>query len=162
VNAVPDTKRPFLTDANRDYYAGALMTVIGVLVACQGFSYKLGSLVRMGPGFFPVSLGTLLAILGVAIAIGNMRRTDAGAVVEREPAEWRAWGCILGGVAAFVVLGKYGGLVPATFVIVFLAAIGDRMNTWRTALVLALAMCAVAVVVFWWLLQIRLPLFGWG
>jgi len=74
------------------------------------------------------------------------------------PAEWRAWACILIGVAAFVVLGKYGGLVPATFAIVFISALGDRDNTVRSAFVLAVAMCIVAVVVFWWLLQVRLPL----
>jgi hypothetical protein len=153
-----------LTEANRDYYAGALMLVIGSAVAWQGFAYSVGSLTRMGPGFFPVALGVLLAVLGIAIAAGSVKRRVlvTGAAVEEAPPEWRAWGLILLSVAAFVVIGKYGGLLPATFAIVFISALGDRDNTVRGALVLALAMCAVAIVVFWWLLQLRLPLFGWG
>jgi hypothetical protein len=154
--------RSFLTEANRDYYAGALMLVIGAVTVWQGAAYRFGSLTRMGPGFFPVALGALLAVLGIAIALGAVRKRSLAEPADAAPPEWRAWACILVGVAAFVVLGKYGGLLPATFVLVFVSALGDRDNTPRSALVLALAMCAVAVVVFWWLLQIRLPLVGWG
>jgi hypothetical protein len=154
--------RSFLTEANRDYYAGGLMLVIGAVTVWQGAGYRFGSLTRMGPGFFPVALGVLLALLGIAIAAGTIRKRSAIEAVDAAPAEWRAWACILAGVAAFVVLGKYGGMLPATFAIVFLSALGDRDNTVRSAFVLAVAMCIVAVVVFWWLLQIRLPLVGWG
>jgi hypothetical protein len=154
--------RPFLTEANRDYYAGSLMLVIGAVTVWQGAGYRFGSLTRMGPGFFPVALGVLLALLGIAIAIGAVRKRSGVETAVAAPAEWRAWACILIGVAAFVVLGKYGGLVPATFAIVFISALGDRDNTVRSAFVLAVAMCIVSVVVFWWLLQVRLPLVGWG
>jgi hypothetical protein len=154
--------RPFLTEANRDYYAGALMLAIGAATVWQGAGYRFGSLTRMGPGFFPVALGALLAVLGIAIAIGAVRKRNAVDALDAAPAEWRAWACILIGVGSFVVLGKYGGLLPATFAIVFISALGDRDNTPRSAFVLAVAMCAVCVVVFWWLLQIRLPLVGWG
>ena len=41
----------------RDYYAGALMLLIGVGAAVTGTGYKFGSLARMGPGFMPVVLG---------------------------------------------------------------------------------------------------------
>jgi len=66
--------RPFLTEANRDYYAGSLMLVIGAVTVWQGAGYRFGSLTRMGPGFFPVALGVLLALLGIAIAIGAVRK----------------------------------------------------------------------------------------
>jgi len=45
---------------------------------------------------------------------------------------------------------------------VFISALGDRDNTWKKALLLSLAIVVVAVVVFWWALQIQLPLFRWG
>ena len=44
----------------------------------------------------------------------------------------------------------------------FISALGDRDNTLREALLLALAMMAIAVVVFWWALSLQLPLFQWG
>ena len=149
-----------LTESNRDYYAGALMLVIGVAAAWQGIAFRVGSLTHMGPGFFPVALGSLLAMLGIGIALGSTKRRLATGAAPRP--EWRAWGLILLSVAAFVAIGKYGGLLPATFAIVFISALGDRDNTWRSALALSAVMCGVAVIVFWWLLQLRLPLFGWG
>jgi hypothetical protein len=70
--------------------------------------------------------------------------------------------CIILGIVAFIVLGNWGGLLPATFAITFISALGDRTNTVLQAFILSLAMVVVAVVVFWWALQLQLPLFRWG
>jgi hypothetical protein len=146
----------------RDYYGGALMMLIGLGAIVQGVSYKIGSLTAMGSGFYPVALGVILVLLGMFIAGTAHRAAPESADEEAKPAEWRGWFCILGSVAAFVVLGKYGGLLPATFAVVFISALGDRENTWLSALLLAVAMTIVCVVVFWWALQVQFPLFTWG
>jgi hypothetical protein len=70
--------------------------------------------------------------------------------------------CIQLGIQAIQLLGHYGGLLPATFAIVFISALGDRTNTIKQAVLLSIAMSAIAVVVFWWALQLQLPLFRWG
>jgi hypothetical protein len=160
---------------NKDYYGGGLMILIGLGVLLQGMKYKVGTLNRMGAGFFPVALGALLALTGTAIALSAKyaakqaaKRASPVAAAgvpadEKTPApQWRGWICITLSIVAFVVLGKYGGLLPATFSVVFIAAMGDRQNSIRSALVLSLAMALVAVVVFWWALQLQFPLFQWG
>ncbi len=144
----------------RDYAAAALMMVIGIAAAVQGSSYNIGSLSHMGPGFFPVSLGVILALTGFAIGVTARFTHYEGEEVVLPP-EWRGWACIGGSIVAFVVLGVYGGLLPATFAIVFISALGDRQNTWKSATVLALAISAVCVIVFWWALQLQFPLFSW-
>jgi hypothetical protein len=149
------------TRRRRDYVAGALMIVLGVGAVIEGARYPIGSLSRMGPGFFPIALGVILALAGAAIAIGARLAEDDRAVRPRPP-EWRGWIPICASIVAFVVLGEYGGLVPATFAIVFISALGDRDNTLTQAAVLGLAAVAIAIVVFWWALQLQLPLFGWG
>jgi len=58
----------FLLKIRRDYYAGALMMLIGLIVVNEGRTYQLGTLQRMGPGYFPVVLGALLVLLGILIA----------------------------------------------------------------------------------------------
>ena len=70
--------------------------------------------------------------------------------------------CIILGVLAFLLFGVYGGLVPATFAIVFISALGDRSNAVVQSVLLARAVCMVAIVVFWWGLQLQMPLFQWG
>lgn len=150
----------FMSRYHRDYYAGALMMLIGLGAAYMGFGYKTGDMRHMGPGFFPVSVGLILAALGVLIALGARGKVEENAAYLAP--EWRGWICIVLSIIAFIVLGKFGGLLPATFAIVFISAMGDKQNTVKGALLLALGMCTIAVVVFWWALQMQFPLFTWG
>ena len=146
---------------NKDYFGGALMFLLGLGAMVKGRTYPVGTLSLMGPGFFPVALGAILALVGLAIAV---RARFAGLEGEEKalPPEWRGWSCICISIVAFVVLGKHGGLLPATFAIVFISALADRQNTIVSATVLALAIMVVCIVVFWWALQMQFPLFGWG
>ncbi len=148
----------------KDVVGGVLMIVIGAAVTWQARHYPLGTMSRMGPGFFPTALGVILVLLGVAlVATGALARRTAGAATAKPlPPEWKAWCLISASIVAFIVLARYGGLVPATFAITFISAFADRDNSWKSAGVLALAMCAIAWIVFCWALQLQLPLFQWG
>ena len=145
---------------NKDYYGGALMILIGLAAAYVGRQYPLGTLARMGPGFFPTAVGVILAAIGLAIALSAGKTT--GETAAHPAFDWRAWGAIIGGTLAFIVVGDYGGLVPATFAIVFISALGDKENTLKQALWLSLGMVVIAIVVFWWALQLQFNLFRWG
>ena len=79
----------------RDYAGGMLMTAIGLAAAIQGARYPIGELSRMGPGFFPVALGVLLALAGLAIALSARFSRSTGSLEARAP-EWRGWLCIAG------------------------------------------------------------------
>lgn len=155
------SRKRFVTEYTRDYYGGALMLLIGLSAVFQGMQYGVGNLRRMESGFFPVAVGVLLALVGVAIA-ACAKRPAAAAEEEAQPAQWHGWICITASIVAFLVLGRYGGLLPATFAIVFLSALGDRDNSVRAALVLAAAICVLSVVLFWWALKLQFPLFSWG
>jgi len=151
----------FINKYNRDYYGGALMLLLGLGAMLQGMTYPVGTLSRMGPGFFPVSLGAILALIGLIIIATAKSSIPAGEEVHLPP-EWRGWICIITSIFAFIVFGIYGGLLPATFAVVFISALGDRQNTVKQAFVLALAVTVVGVVIFWWALQMQFPLFRWG
>ena len=43
------------------------MLLLGAGVVVQCTAYNLGTLMHMGPGFFPMSLGVILALLGLLI-----------------------------------------------------------------------------------------------
>ncbi|WP_233839440.1 tripartite tricarboxylate transporter TctB family protein [Paraburkholderia sp. ZP32-5] len=138
------------------------MVLIGLGSIHAGLGYDVGSLSRMGPGFFPVAVGTVLLLCGLAIAASARAPEPLATIEEAPPPEWRAWACIVIGIMAFVVLGQWGGLLPATFAIVFISALGDRDNTVVSALVLAVAMCVVCALVFSWGLKLQFPLLSWG
>ncbi|MCZ2496045.1 tripartite tricarboxylate transporter TctB family protein [Xylophilus sp. Kf1] len=141
------------------------MVVVGLAAAYASVQYKLGSLQRMGPGFFPCAVGVMLAVAGLLIALSARGGRPPAAAGGHHPAglpDLRGGLCIVAGTIAFVVLGNYCGLLPATFAIVFISAMGDRSNTVLQAVVLSLAMMVIATVVFWWALQLQLPLVKWG
>jgi hypothetical protein len=141
---------------------GALLTLVtGIGVASAGWSYRIGTLKAMGAGFMPVVLGALLCLIGMALLV-----TDTGANPAKEShsasVDMRGAVCILLGIGGFVILGDFLGLVPASFVSVFLSALGDRKNSVRDALYLAIAAMLVGVCVFHYGLHLQLPLFSRG
>jgi uncharacterized membrane protein YhdT len=143
----------------RDYYAGGLMLLLGVGAAVVGSGYKFGSLARMGPGFMPVMLGIVLAFLGVLIAGTALASSepDDTKFLPNNP-QWFGWLCILGGPVLFIILGQYGGMIPAVFACVFVCALGDKTATYKSSAVLALGVTVFGVLLFHYLLSIPFPL----
>lgn len=151
----------------KDYYGGTLMVLVGLAAVVSGLQYHTGTLSHMGPGFFPVAVGALLTFVGVLIAASARSAPPAGAQPGghghgHAAPDLRGTVCIVLGTLAFLLFGKYGGMIPATFAIVFISAMGDRNNSVKQAFLLAVAMCVIAAVVFSWALQLQLPLFTWG
>jgi len=143
----------------RDYYAGGLMLLLGVGAAVTGSGYKIGSLARMGPGFLPVMLGIVLAFLGILIAgtaLGSSEPDDKK-FLPANP-QWFGWLCILGGPVLFIILGQYGGMMPAIFACVFVCALGDNTATYKSSAILAAGITVFGVLLFHYLLGIPFPL----
>ena len=149
-----------LRHLNKDRVSGVVLLVLGLAIVAQGLEYRMGALTRMGAGYVPVVLGILLALGGVAIFV-TAEPGDFG-TAESMPTEWRGWLCVLGGVLAFVILGQHGGLVPATFISVFIAAMGDRGNSVRDAALLSAGITIVGALIFVYGLGMTFPLFTWG
>ena len=143
----------------RDYYAGGLMTLIGIGAAIIGTGYKFGTLARMGPGFMPVMLGIVLAFLGILIA-GTALASSEPDDTKFLPAnpQWFGWLCILGGPVLFIVLGQYAGMIPAVFACVFVCALGDNTATYKSSAALAAGVTVFGVLLFHYLLSIPFPL----
>lgn len=64
-----------------DVLAGALFLLAGVGVFTVAGQYPVGDAARMGPGYFPRLLGGLLAVIGLAVLAGSLRKP--GTTVER-------------------------------------------------------------------------------
>lgn len=138
------------------------MILFGLVMALKGPGYRLGTLMHMGPGFLPTMLGVILIGLGIAIAGTALAPSDE----EEEsilPAnrEWFAWTCILTSPLAFMLFGNYGGLAPATFACVFVAAMGDRSMTLKQAGMLSVIITVFGVALFHYVLQISMPVLEW-
>ncbi len=150
----------------KEFWASFLMLFIGIATIIGSQNYQMGSLVRMGPGYFPFMLGILLTAIAVLILFSPESLTDDGdaedEIVLTLGEQITTWALVIGSVILFIIIGKYGGLIPATFVMCTLAALGDKGNTWKTAVIIGIVMSIVSAALFVYGLQIQFPMFTWG
>ena len=146
----------------RDFYAGVLMILFGLVMSLKGPTYRLGTLMHMGPGFMPTALGVILILLGIAIAAPAAALPDGeDEDILPEHPEWWGWACILAGPLAFILFGNYGGMAPGTFACVFVSALGDRSTTYKGAAILATVVTVFGVALFHYVLQVPMPVLEW-
>lgn len=139
----------------REWASSVVTFSIAILTLYGGLSYPRGTLENMGPGFFPLIIGgsmVAISIIMVAVPISQDK------IEKVSTQELRAFFFLVGGFLAFVILGVYCGLVPASFSLVFISALGDKNNSPLSALILSLA-SVIAMSLFAFALQIQLPLF---
>lgn len=137
-----------------DLAGGALLAAIGVFVAVYAAAnYDIGTLRRMGPGFFPALLGGVLTVLGVMIALPAWARSGAQIDIA-----WKDAAAVLAAVLVFAAGLERGGLVLVTVATVLIGSIAapDRRIGWR--LVLAASVTALSVLVFHFGLRMTVPL----
>jgi hypothetical protein len=139
---------------NKDAWAGLLLIAVGAGAILVARDYPFGTTLRMGPGYFPVMLGALLILFGLAILAAGLRRG------ERIAGSWslRALFVLPLSLILFGLLMQHAGFVPAMLVLIFGSAAAGSEFRFVEVLLFALALTALAVVVFVWGLGLPYPL----
>lgn len=130
--------------SQKDFFAGLLYLVVGVAFAWGATTYSLGSAARMGPGYFPLILGVVLALIGAVITLRSL-------VVETPDGDrigkWAfkplffvimanfLFGILLGGIPSLGVPAM--GLIAAIYALVFVAALAGSQFRLLEVLILA-------------------------
>lgn len=140
-----------------DLIAAALFIGLGGFFAIEALSYDLGTPFRMGPGFLPLTLGAVLAALGLAIGIKGLSR---GTDPVKDPVSWRAILLVSVAVIFFAVTLRGLGFVPAVFVTVLGTCLASRMNTVPGAILIAIGLTVISTVIFVVGLRLQVPLIG--
>lgn len=117
--------------------AGLIIFLLGIVVTLESLTYPFGSLRNVGAAIFPMLLGILLSLLGLAIIVeGRLSR----AIVPTVP--WRALLAICASLGSFALLIDEAGAFVAIFALVFLAGLADRTFRPLTLLCISAALCA--------------------
>lgn len=142
---------------HRELAAGLVFVAIGGFFALNALvNLRLGSTLSMGPGYFPVMLGTILVALGIAIALAGIARPRE--VATRVP--WRGLVLVIGSIVLFGATTRGLGFAPALAASVFMAAMSSGRLGWRAAAVLSLVLTLFCIAVFVWALALPYPLLG--
>ena len=146
--------------SQQDWWAGLMFIAFGIFfiivalgtpefidkIAGSGLipGYKMGSSVRMGPAYFPVVLGGMLAVLGLLVLFDSL--VEDGPKVKKF--HFRPLLFIAVSSLAFAYLLKPLGLVLASIVLVFIAAYGGHEFKWKEVAVMSVVLVIFSVLVF--------------
>lgn len=136
----------------RKFWSGCLFMSIGAVALWQ-LPRPLGSLTEMGPGFFPMVLGTGLVLVG---AVSVFAGVLSGQFVAIEPIPWLPLSFILGGVVSTGLLMTQWGLIPS---LLCLVAMSCYARLWRHPMEV-IAIYAVVLALIWgiFIMGVQLPI----
>ena len=144
----------------RDFWSGLMFIAVGVAFAVGSTNYSMGSSARPGPGYFPLILSVIMAILGAIVLFKALTiETDDG-----NPIGSIAWRPLIIIVSAIVFFGlalpRLGMLitVPILIVIVSLASTEFRL---KGVLASAVVLTVGAWAIFIAGLKLTIPLYPW-
>ncbi|UOD50000.1 tripartite tricarboxylate transporter TctB family protein [Orrella daihaiensis] len=140
----------------RDLLGGLLMIAIGGFAVIYGQRYEMGQLQQMGPGYFPVVLGSILALLGVFIAVPALFRT--GTAIE---VQWKSLFWVSASLILFAGLLNIVGVIFATMICVLTSSMASTLP-WRKKLILAASIALLTYLIFSLGLGMQFPLWPWS
>ncbi len=148
--------------SQQDFYSGLMFMAVGIAFAWGATTYHIGEGARMGPGYFPLMLGILLAGLGAFILFESL-------VVETEDGEpigkwaWKPLGYVL--VANFVFGILLGGLpsislpamgmIAAIYALTFISELAGDEFVLKEVIILATILAIGSYLAFIVLLKLQ-------
>ena len=150
--------------SQKDFFSGLMFMGAGLAFAWGATTYSVGSAARMGPGYFPLVLGVLLAVLGGVI-------TFKALVVETEDGErmgtwaWKplffiiaanlVFGLMLGGLPSVNIPAM--GLIAAIYALTFIASLAGEEFKLKEVVTLATVLAIMSYLAFIVLLKLQFP-----
>lgn len=146
--------------SQRDFWSGLMFVCVGLGFAIGATNYAMGSSARPGPGYFPLILSVIMAILGGVVLFKALTiETEDG-----DPVGGLAWRPLIVIVLAIVVFGlalpRLGLLATVPLLIFIVSQAGDEFR-WREVLINAVVLTAASWAIFVLGLKLTLPLYPW-
>lgn len=141
----------------KDFWLGAVYLSSGAYALRLGAEYPLGTTARMGPGYFPAVITSLLIVFGVVSVIRSLVRRGEGLRI----AAIKPLLLITGGLVLFgLLLNTLGFVIAMTALILVSASASEAFRLeWRATAGL-IALVAFCSVVFVKALGVPMPLMG--
>jgi hypothetical protein len=153
-----------LIKSQKDFFSGLMFAAVGVGFAVGATNYTIGQASRMGPGYFPLILGILLAILGAIISLQSFSsKAPNGDLIGKWA--WKPLFFVLGANLIFgLMLGGLPsigfpsfGLIVAIYALVFIASMAGPKVPFKEQIILATLLAVGSYFAFIKLLNLQFP-----
>jgi hypothetical protein len=154
----------------RQLVRGAAFLAFGLFYAGYALlKLDIGTPRAMGAGMFPLVIGSVVTLFGAGFAAPTLLELFGGRVAKGDQAksdawrweeiEWRGILTVVASIAVFAALVGRFGLIPATFAMTAVAAVGNRKLTPFLVVALSILFLVSTWVIF--ILGLNLPLVMW-
>jgi len=133
---------------HRDFWAGVMFIVFGLLFMALSRQYQIGTAAKMGPGYFPMILGGLMAFLGLLVVLPSIRARTPALKVDRM--DFRSNAMVLLAVIAYALALPKLGFIVAVFLLILISAMASHEFRLKETLI-----SSVVLLVFSWLVFVK-------
>jgi Tripartite tricarboxylate transporter TctB family len=150
--------------SQKDFFTGLMYLGVGSAFAWGATTYNVGQGARMGPGYFPLMLGILLAVIGAAVILSSLgAATGSGDKIGKWA--WKPLFFIIGANVLFGILlaglpslnVPAMGLIVAIYALVFVASMAEEGWKFKTTFILATVLAVGSYLAFVVALKLQFP-----
>ncbi|GGE51546.1 membrane protein [Agaricicola taiwanensis] len=143
----------------KDLLSGALFLLIGLgtIIIAQG--YRLGTAANMGPGYFPIMLGSIVALIGAVMLVKAARNPETSEIIQTW--EFRPLVFLTAAILLFSALIDTRGAIAGVVVLILVGRLAGREGSMLELAIMVLALTAAAIGIFVYGLNIPLRLRPW-
>ena len=150
--------------SQKDFFSGLMFMSVGAAFAWGATKYSVGTGARMGPGYFPLMLGVMLAVLGSVITFKSLVVETTGG---DKIGSW-AWKplifIILGNLTFGVLLAGLPsiklpamGMIVGIYVLTFITSMAEPGWKVRNTFILATVLAIGSYMAFVVVLKLQFP-----
>lgn len=150
--------------SQKDFFSGLMFMSVGAAFAWGATKYSVGIGARMGPGYFPLMLGVLLAVLGSVITFKSL-------VVETKGGDkigswaWKplifiilsnlAFGVLLAGLPSIKLPAM--GMIVGIYALTFIASMAEPGWKVKNTFILSTILAVGSYIAFVVILKLQFP-----
>ena len=141
-----------------DFISGIFWLIVGLLLSIWSLSYRIGSIINPGPGFWPLGLGLLLIFLSLILLwqakkSSSVKQKGTSAFF---PGVWKKAYTVLILLLATFFFETIGYLLTI-FLLIFSLMLGQELQNWKKFLFIALFTTVGVYIIFVLILRQPLP-----
>ena len=139
---------------NKNFMSGMFFIGTGALGLFMAQDYPMGTALRMGPGYFPIVLSSMIILFGIYCLIQGLLKP------EPLPGNWSVRALIILPVATIIfgLLMEHAGFIPALIALIFISAAASKEFKFLEVLALAVGLTIASWALFIWGLGLPYPL----